>query len=112
MHDKQDLTDVTNQCVIRDARSMQYQLSPIWFLVHGDTTTTAMAASIASFYAGVQLGHVEAGLRSYDITTPFPEEYNRRVTSLIARLHFAPTNRSRDQLLAEQVPGFEYCCDG
>ncbi len=76
---------------------------PDWVLVQGDTTTVA-AASLAAFYAGVRVGHVEAGLRTNDKRQPFPEEINRRIAGLIADLHFAPTQRSRANLLAEGVP--------
>ncbi len=71
-------------------------------LVHGDTTTT-LAASLAAFYAGIAVGHVEAGLRTHDILSPFPEELNRQVTSRVARWHFAPTASSRQNLLDEGV---------
>ncbi|MGE3271793.1 MAG: non-hydrolyzing UDP-N-acetylglucosamine 2-epimerase [Chloroflexota bacterium] len=76
---------------------------PDWVLVQGDTTTVA-AASLAAYYAGVKVGHVEAGLRSGDKWQPFPEEINRRVAGVIADLHFAPTERARRALLAEGVP--------
>jgi UDP-N-acetylglucosamine 2-epimerase (non-hydrolysing) len=72
-------------------------------LVHGDTTT-AFAASVASFYAGIPIGHVEAGLRSFNLSAPFPEEFNRKVASIVARWHFAPTLTSRENLLKEGVP--------
>lgn len=72
-------------------------------LVHGDTTTT-LAASLAAFYRRLPLGHVEAGLRSGDLQAPWPEEMNRRVTTLATRFHFAPTETSRANLLAENVP--------
>lgn len=71
-------------------------------LVHGDTTT-AFAASVASFYAGIPVGHVEAGLRSFNLFAPFPEEFNRRVASIVAKWHFAPTMASRANLLKEGV---------
>lgn len=76
------------------------QVSPDLVLVHGDTTTT-MAAALATFYAGIALGHVEAGLRSDDLRAPFPEEFNRRLTSLAARYHFVPTQAGQDNLLRE-----------
>ncbi|HTZ17828.1 MAG TPA: UDP-N-acetylglucosamine 2-epimerase (non-hydrolyzing), partial [Dissulfurispiraceae bacterium] len=76
---------------------------PDWVFVQGDTTTV-MAASIAAFYQGIRVGHVEAGLRTNNKRAPFPEEINRRVTSVIADLHFAPTERARKALLAEGVP--------
>lgn len=72
-------------------------------LVQGDTTSV-MVASLAAFYRKVPIGHVEAGLRTHDIRTPFPEELNRVVTSIVANLHFAPTERARQNLLAERIP--------
>jgi UDP-N-acetylglucosamine 2-epimerase len=72
-------------------------------LVHGDTTTT-LATSLASFYRKLALGHVEAGLRSGSLLAPWPEELNRRVTSLVTRFHFAPTETSRQNLLREGTP--------
>lgn len=77
-------------------------LRPDAVLVQGDTTTAAMAA-IAGSYAGAAVGHVEAGLRSFDRRNPFPEEINRRLISSVADLHFAPTPRARDNLLREGV---------
>ena len=68
--------------------------------MHGDTTTT-FATSLACFYMGVKVGHVEAGLRTHDIYAPFPEEYNRQSTGIIADYHFAPTDLSQQNLLAE-----------
>lgn len=76
---------------------------PDVMLVQGDTTTV-FAAGLAAFYRGVPVGHVEAGLRSFDLANPFPEEANRRLTGQLATLHFAPTARSRDNLLREGVP--------
>jgi UDP-N-acetylglucosamine 2-epimerase (non-hydrolysing) len=76
---------------------------PDWVLVQGDTTTVAVAA-LAAFYARARVGHVEAGLRTGDRWQPFPEEINRRVAGVIADRHFAPTARSRDNLLREDVP--------
>ena len=76
---------------------------PDALLVHGDTTTT-LGAAMAGFYAGVPVGHVEAGLRTHDVYAPFPEEFNRQVASKVTRWHFAPTELSRENLLAEGVP--------
>ncbi|MFU7527150.1 non-hydrolyzing UDP-N-acetylglucosamine 2-epimerase [Qipengyuania sp. ASV99] len=76
---------------------------PDLVLVHGDTTTT-LAASLAAHYARIPVGHVEAGLRTGDIYSPWPEEINRKVAGTIARLHFAPTEGARAHLLAENVP--------
>ena len=78
------------------------RVEPDLVLVHGDTATT-MAAALAAFYAGIPVGHVEAGLRSANLRQPFPEELNRRVASLVAEYHFAPTQTNRDNLLREGV---------
>ncbi|MFA7159109.1 MAG: UDP-N-acetylglucosamine 2-epimerase (non-hydrolyzing), partial [Kiritimatiellia bacterium] len=75
---------------------------PDWVLVQGDTTT-AMAAALGAFYGRHRVGHVEAGLRTHDKFQPFPEEINRRVAGVLADLHFAPTERSRRNLLREGV---------
>jgi UDP-N-acetylglucosamine 2-epimerase (non-hydrolysing) len=75
---------------------------PDWVLIQGDTTTV-MAASLAAFYRGIKVGHVEAGLRTNDKLQPFPEEINRRIASVTADLHFAPTQLSRENLLHEGV---------
>ena len=92
------------------AASVLVQLEPIlerenpdWVLVQGDTTTT-MAAAVAAFYARVKVGHVEAGLRSFDKWQPFPEEINRIIAGVTADMHFAPTSQSRQNLLREGVP--------
>jgi UDP-N-acetylglucosamine 2-epimerase (non-hydrolysing) len=79
------------------------QLRPDAVLVQGDTTTV-MTAGLAAFYNGIKVGHVEAGLRSFDRCNPFPEEINRRITACVADLHFAPTERARTNLLKEGVP--------
>ncbi len=78
-------------------------IKPDWILVQGDTTTV-MAASLAAFYRRIRVGHVEAGLRTEDKWQPFPEEINRRVASVAADLHFAPTEWSRQNLLRENIP--------
>src|SRR5512138_1887441 len=77
-------------------------LQPDWVLVQGDTTTV-MAASLLAFYHRVRVGHVEAGLRTSDRYQPFPEEINRRIAGVVADLHFAPTEHSRQNLLKENV---------
>jgi UDP-N-acetylglucosamine 2-epimerase len=79
------------------------RLRPEAILVQGDTTTV-MVAGLAAFYNGVKVGHVEAGLRSFDRRNPFPEEINRTITGCVADLHFAPTERARANLLREGVP--------
>jgi UDP-N-acetylglucosamine 2-epimerase (non-hydrolysing) len=77
-------------------------VKPDWVLVQGDTTTTMMAA-LAGFYNGAKVGHIEAGLRTGDKAAPYPEEINRRVTSVLADYHFSPTERARQVLLNEGV---------
>ncbi len=76
---------------------------PDWVLVHGDTTTSFIA-SLAAFYAGARVCHVEAGLRTYNKTAPFPEEINRQLTARIADVHFAPTVKAKSNLVAENIP--------
>jgi UDP-N-acetylglucosamine 2-epimerase (non-hydrolysing) len=76
---------------------------PDFLLVQGDTSTVT-AACLAGFYQGVQIGHIEAGLRSFDLSSPFPEEVNRRIATCTANVHFAPTTESRNNLIAEGIP--------
>lgn len=101
MTQNQSLADVTAR-VITELQSVLSEVKPDLVLVHGDTTTT-MAASIATFYQQIPVGHVEAGLRTHNIYSPWPEEVNRQVTSRIATLNFAPTELSKSNLLAENV---------
>lgn len=98
----QDLFDVTS-AVLLGMRPILNNEQPDLVLVHGDTTTS-MAASLAAFYMQIPVGHVEAGLRTKDIYSPFPEELNRQLTGRIASFHFAPTEQARANLLVEQVP--------
>jgi len=98
----QDLFDVTAS-VLLGMREVLREYKPDILLVHGDTTTT-LATAMAGFYAGVPVGHVEAGLRTNDLYAPFPEEFNRQVASKVTRWHFAPTTTSRNNLRTEQVP--------
>ena len=102
MEDNQSPTQVASAVLARLEPILQAE-RPDWVLVQGDTTTVA-TASLAAFYARVKVGHVEAGLRTHDKWQPFPEEINRRVASVIADLHFAPTERARQNLLREGVP--------
>ncbi len=84
---------------------------PDWIMVQGDTTTV-MVASLCAFYRGVKVGHIEAGLRSFNRHHPFPEEINRRVTGLVADMHFAPTSGARDNLLMEGVAATDVVVTG
>ena len=95
----QDLYDITSNILLKMRNTLKEE-KPDIVLVHGDTTTT-FATSLACFYMGVKVGHVEAGLRTHDIQAPFPEEYNRQSTGIIADFHFAPTDLSQQNLLAE-----------
>lgn len=97
----QDLFDVTASVLIA-MRDVLKAHRPEMLLVHGDTTTS-VATALAGFYAGIPVAHVEAGLRTHDMHAPFPEEFNRQVTSKIATWHFAPTETSRLNLLDERV---------
>jgi len=102
MQDNQSPSQVASAVLARLEPILRWE-RPDWVLVQGDTTTVA-AASLAAFYAGVRVGHVEAGLRTHDKRQPFPEEINRRIAGAIADLHFAPTQRARQNLLREGVP--------
>jgi UDP-N-acetylglucosamine 2-epimerase (non-hydrolysing) len=102
MEENQSPTQVLAAALLRLEPVLQKE-RPDWALVQGDTTSTA-AAALAAFHAGAKVAHVEAGLRTGDKQQPFPEEINRRITSLIADLHFAPTEPSRLNLLKEGVP--------
>ncbi|MBF0110110.1 MAG: UDP-N-acetylglucosamine 2-epimerase (non-hydrolyzing) [Magnetococcales bacterium] len=104
MKSGQDLTDITTAVMI-GLRDVFRRFKPDWLLVHGDTTTT-LAASLSGFYHRIFVGHVEAGLRTGNLYSPWPEEANRRVAGAIAQLHFAPVEMARDNLLREGVdPG-------
>ncbi|UOR11254.1 non-hydrolyzing UDP-N-acetylglucosamine 2-epimerase [Halobacillus amylolyticus] len=99
MKDRQTLTAVTARA-LEGLDDIMKKTEPDVVLVHGDTTTT-FAASLAAYYNQIPVGHVEAGLRTWNKYSPFPEEMNRQLTGVMADLHFAPTNKSRDNLLAE-----------
>jgi UDP-N-acetylglucosamine 2-epimerase len=100
MQPDQTLADLTARALTAVSREIS-QTAPDVLLVQGDTTT-AMIAGLAAFYQRVPVGHVEAGLRTYDNTNPFPEEANRRILSVFASYHFAPTQRAADTLLSER----------
>ena len=101
MKQGQDLYDITCR-VLAGTRDVLEQSSPDLVLVHGDTTTST-AAALAAFYKRIPVGHVEAGLRTHNIYSPWPEEMNRQLTGRIATYHFAPTPLSRNNLLREGV---------
>jgi UDP-N-acetylglucosamine 2-epimerase (non-hydrolysing) len=97
----QDLSDITRN-VLLGMREVYEQWQPDMVLVHGDTTTT-LAASLSAYYGKMKVGHVEAGLRTYNKFAPWPEEMNRRITGALTDIHFAPTTKARDNLLLEGV---------
>lgn len=101
MKPDQSLVELTAH-ILTDLTSVLVKERPDWVLVQGDTTT-AMIASLAAFYQRIKIGHIEAGLRTGDKYQPFPEEVNRRVVSVIADLHFAPTEVARQNLLREGI---------
>ncbi|MBR1633778.1 MAG: UDP-N-acetylglucosamine 2-epimerase (non-hydrolyzing) [Lachnospiraceae bacterium] len=99
MREGQTLFDITT-AVLKKMKPVLEKERPDIVCVHGDTTTS-FAAALASFYLGIPIGHVEAGLRTYNIRSPYPEEFNRQTVGNICDIHFAPTERSRDNLLRE-----------
>ncbi|MCI9371795.1 MAG: UDP-N-acetylglucosamine 2-epimerase (non-hydrolyzing) [Lachnospiraceae bacterium] len=101
MKERQTLTTITTS-VLTALEELFLQIKPDIVLVHGDTTTSSSAA-LAAFYQKIPVGHVEAGLRTYDIYSPFPEEMNRKIISQIAELFFAPTENNRKNLEKENI---------
>ena len=101
MKNNQDLYDVTSRILI-GMRDVLNTVKPDLVLVHGDTTTS-MAAALAAFYQRIPVGHIEAGLRTRDIYSPWPEEMNRLLTARLASFHFSPTITSKDNLIAEGI---------
>lgn len=106
MQQGQDLTDVTTR-ILTGMRGVFQQYRPDVVLVHGDTTTS-MAAALAAFYAQIPVGHVEAGLRTHTIDSPWPEELNRQITGRIATYNFSPTPLAEQNLKAEKAEGAVY----
>lgn len=102
MKDRQTLVDVTTRA-LQSLDAVIKEVKPDIVLVHGDTSTT-FVASLAAFYNQVAIGHVEAGLRTWDKYSPFPEEMNRQLTGVMADLHFSPTDGSADNLRRENKP--------
>ncbi|WP_148410510.1 non-hydrolyzing UDP-N-acetylglucosamine 2-epimerase [Murimonas intestini] len=102
MKEKQTLFDITTD-ILNQIKFILKKELPDVVLVHGDTSTT-FAAALACFYLQIPVGHVEAGLRTYNIYSPYPEEFNRQAVAIIAKYNFTPTNMSRDNLLREGKP--------
>ena len=102
MKKNQDLFYITTK-IIAELKDVLLKEKPHLTVVHGDTTTT-MAASLASFYLKIPIAHVEAGLRTNDLYSPFPEELNRSLVSKIAKYHFAPTTEAKLNLVSENIP--------
>ena len=99
MKDKQTLIDITTNILEKMTKILEKE-TPDIVLVHGDTSTTFVTA-LACFYLQIPVGHVEAGLRTYDIYSPYPEEFNRQAVSIISKYHFAPTEKAKQNLLNE-----------
>ena len=99
MKDKQTLFDITIN-ILNGIKNILEEVKPDIVLVHGDTSTTFVTA-LACFYLQIPVGHVEAGLRTYDIYSPYPEEFNRQAVSIISQYNFAPTELSKQNLLKE-----------
>ena len=99
MKDKQTLIDITTNILEKMTKILEKEIPDI-VLVHGDTSTTFVTA-LACFYLQIPVGHVEAGLRTYDIYSPYPEEFNRQAVSIISKYHFAPTEKAKQNLLNE-----------
>lgn len=110
MRHKQSLIQVA-AAILTALEPILSQEKPDWVLVQGDTTTV-MAASLAAFYTGVKVGHIEAGLRSHDKWHPFPEEINRKITGTLADLHFAPTENAKQNLLRQATPSSQVLVTG
>jgi UDP-N-acetylglucosamine 2-epimerase (non-hydrolysing) len=102
MRENQSLAELSRH-IFQDLEPVLREFQPDWVLVQGDTTTVAITA-LMSYYLGIRVGHVEAGLRTHDKWQPFPEEINRRVAGVIADLHFAPTEWARQNLLKDGIP--------
>ena len=110
MRPNQNLYSLTSD-ILMGLKPVFEEFKPDYVFVHGDTTTT-MAASLAGFYNGTKICHVEAGLRTYNLQSPFPEEMNRQVTTVLAHFHFAPTETSKANLLKESKEESTICVTG
>ena len=103
MKDKQTLFDITTN-ILNSIKEVLEEVEPDVVLVHGDTTTTFVTA-LACFYLQIPVGHVEAGLRTYNIYSPYPEEFNRQAVSIISQYNFAPTKLSKQNLITPSLTG-------
>ena len=97
MKEKQTLFDITTN-ILNGIKEVLEKVNPDVVLVHGDTSTTFVTA-LACFYLQIPIGHVEAGLRTYDVYSPYPEEFNRQAVSIISNYNFAPTERAKENLV-------------
>lgn len=102
MQKDQTLFDVTSNCLVKIGKVIEKE-KPDILIVQGDTTTT-FSAALAAYYSKVKVGHVEAGLRTYNKYSPFPEEVNRRLSTVVSDLHFAPTQTNKNNLVLENIP--------
>ena len=102
MTPNQDLSELTSSILLK-MKAVLLAEKPDIILVHGDTTTT-FATALAAFYIGIPIGHIEAGMRTGNISNPFPEEFNRQIVGRIAKWHFAPTDKCKNNLLLEKTP--------
>jgi len=110
MQPNQNLANLTAE-IFTHLDPVLVSMKPDWILIQGDTTTV-MASSLAAYYHHIRVGHVEAGLRTYDKWQPFPEEINRRLASVVTDLHFAPTEWARQNLLRENIPAHQVVVTG
>ncbi len=110
MKNNQDLFYITNK-VLKKTKDLYLQINPSLVIVHGDTTTT-MASALSAFYLQIPIAHVEAGLRTGNMLSPFPEEMNRKIVGQIASYNFAPTPFSTANLLSEGIPRSQVFCTG
>lgn len=110
MKERQTLAEITSNALVK-LDELFKDIKPDIVLVHGDTTTT-FAGSLAAFYHQIAVGHVEAGLRTGNKYSPFPEELNRQMTGAIADLHFAPTGQAERQFIKRKQKGRLYFCNG
>ena len=106
MQEAQTLTDLTSR-TIEKVGALLSELKPEMVIVQGDTTTV-LSSALAAFYQKIPIGHVEAGLRTYDMNSPWPEEMNRRLIAPICRWNFSPTDQARKNLLSEKIPA-DHC---